>query len=496
MTESFNNRFVKALIIAVIIVFAVLRFLNLEADVPAGITWSSEIYGDEGLYVRNAVARIITGKWLLPMESNPIVVMPVFQIIEYVFFTIMGVNLISSRIAGVFLFILTIIFLYLIYRRSANSMVSFFVLALVVCNHLFFVYSRLALNENLMLLFAVIAFYLGLIYHKRSIFIFILPCIIFLAILAKISALSIWIPVSFVILYTDNGFKITLNKLKRMGASILIFVVLCILYFVFVLRPYNDYGGYYLAIVPIFPDSMHGISSVIYAVYKILRNGYLVMHGIYCIGYITGVIGMISVFFLKKIPYRRLQMAFSLWVITYAIAGAIGGGYNPPRYYIFTIIPLISIMGLLVVGLRNYVLKYTKAFKIITIVILSGYIASNMSRTIIYMLHPEWSFSNMSNSIKQTILKSQRDPVIITDIIDTYALASGMLVLNIETGPSDKSIKFSHYKPSFLITLGPITDNEVNYQYVKDFASIELQKTFDVFHNHHNGKPVYFYRLN
>lgn len=446
--------------------------------------------------MRNAVAKVVTGNWLLPMESNPIVVMPVFQLIEYVFFKIMGVNLVSSRFSGVLFFIGTMVFLYLIYRRFVNSITSFGILALVSCNHLLFVYSRLALNENLMLLLAVIAFYMSLIYHKHSILTLVMPFIVFLAILAKISALSIWIPVIFMIIYNDNGFDLTRQKLKRIGISILFFILLCILYVLFVLRPYHDYGGYYLAIVPIFPDSMHGISSVIYAVYKILRNGYLIMHGIYCIGYIAGIIGMIGVFFFKKITYRKLLIAFALWIIIYAIAGAIGGGYNPPRYYIFTIIPLISIMGFVIMGIWTTISKNTKFIKVFLVLILLGYIILNMGRTFVYIIHPEWSFSNMAESITQTIEKSQKNPVIITDIVDTYALASGMLVLNIETGPADKNLKFLHYQPNFLITLGPIIDNEENYQYVTDYASIQLLKTYNVFHNHHNGKPVHLYQLN
>jgi 4-amino-4-deoxy-L-arabinose transferase-like glycosyltransferase len=495
MNENIRKKLLKSFLVAAIGIFCIIRFFNLAADVPARITWSSEIYGDEGLYVRNAVAKIITGNWLLPMESNPIVVMPVFQFIEYVFFKIMGINLFSARFSGVLFFIGTMIFLYFIYRRFTSSIMSLGILVLVSCNHLLFVYSRLALNENLMLLFAVIAFYLSLIYHKHFILTLVMPFAIFLAVLSKISALSIWIPVIFVILYSDNGFCITTQKLKRIGLSFLLFFILCISYIILVIKPYHDYGGYYLAIVPIFPDSMHGISSVIYAVYKIFRNGYLIMHGIYCIGYIAGIIGMVGIFFLKRLPCRRLLIAFALWIIAYAIAGAIGGGYNPPRYYIFTIIPLISIMGFLVISLWSSVSKHINIIRVFLVLILLSYIVLNTGRTIAHVIHPEWSFAKMAEDIEQTIRKTQKNPVIITDIVDSFALASGMLVLNIETGPADKYLKFERYKPNFLITLGPITDSEGNHQYIADYAAVRLLKTYNVFHNHHNGKPVYFYQL-
>lgn len=495
MKKFFHKRLLKPLFITAIIIFCIIRFFNLAADVPARITWSSEIYGDEGLYTRNAIAKILTGNWLLPMESNPIVVMPLFQYIEYVFMKSMGINLHIARLPGILFFITTLIFLYIIYRRFASSTVSFGVLALVSCNHLLFVYSRLALNENLMLLLAVVAFYLSFIYYKHMILTLIMPFVIFLAVLAKISALSIWIPVIFVILYGDTGFNTTSKKLRRLGVSFLLFFVLCIFYVLLVIRPYYDYGGYYLAIVPIFPDSMHGIASVVYAVYKILRNGYLIMHGIYCIGYIAGIIGMVGVFFLKRLACRRLLIAFALWIIVYAIAGAIGGGYNPPRYYIFTIIPLISIMGFLIKDLWFSFSKYIKVFRIFFVLILVSYTVLNIGQTIVSFIHPEWSFSQMAEDIEQTIRTSQKSPIIITDIVDTYTLASGMLVLNMETGPVDKKLKFDHYKPNFLITLGPITDNERNHRYVAEYASIEILKTYEVFHNHHNGQPVYFYQL-
>jgi hypothetical protein len=495
MKDDIQKPLLKIAFAGIVVIFCIIRVFNLAADVPARITWSSEIYGDEGLYVRNAVAKAVTGNWLLSMESNPIVVMPVFQFIEYAFFKIMGINLCSARFAGVLFFTGTMFFLYLIYRRFTSSIMSFGILALVSCNHLLFVYSRLALNENLMLLLTVIAFYLSFVYHKHSILTLVMPFVIFLAVLAKISALSIWIPVIFVILYGDNDFCITSQKLKRIGLSFLFFFVLCIFYVILVINPYRNYGGYYLAIVPIFPDSMHGIYSVIYAVFKILRNGYLIMHGIYCIGYIAGIIGIVGVFFLKRLPYRRLLIAFALWVIVYAIAGAIGGGYNPPRYYIFTIIPLISIMGFLISNLWSSLSKYVNIVRIFFILILSSYVVLNAGRTIVYIIHPEWSFVRMAEDISQTIRDTQEKPVIITDIVDTFALASGMLVLNMETGPADKYLKLERYKPSFLITLGSITDHGENYQYITDYAELRLLKRYDVFHNHHNGKPVYFYQL-
>jgi predicted membrane-bound mannosyltransferase len=183
-----------------VVFFLTIRFLDLKADVPARITWSSEIYGDEGLYARNAVARITTGAWLLPMESNPVVVMPIFQAIEYIFFRVMGVNLNSARIPGVLFFIIAICFVYLIYRHFCDRVKSLAVTVLVSCNHLLFVYNRLALNENLMLVFAVIAVYLSLNYNKYRILTLVLPLVMFGAVLAKIAALSIWVPVVFLIL--------------------------------------------------------------------------------------------------------------------------------------------------------------------------------------------------------------------------------------------------------------------------------------------------------
>jgi 4-amino-4-deoxy-L-arabinose transferase-like glycosyltransferase len=481
-------------LIILVFFFLAIRFLNLSADVPARITWSSEIYGDEGLYARNAVAKTTTGDWLLPLESNPIVVMPLFQVIEYMFFKIMGVSLDSARLPGVLFFIITLYFVYLIYRHFTDRIKSLAVTLFISCNHLLFVYNRLALNENLMLVFAVIAVYLSLNYDKYRIHMLVLPLVMFCAVLAKISALSVWVPVVFLILYKGDN-HIARQNIKRISLSLLLFVVMCIFYMIAVVKPYYDYGGYYLDLIPILPDSMEGLFSLVYAVYKIFRNGYLIMHGIYCIGYIAGIIGMILVFFIKDLKYRRMLMAMALWVIAYTVCGAVGGGYNPPRYYVFTVIPLISIMGFLIFDFWSLYPKHAAIKRVFLILVASAYFIFNGGRTISYICAPERSFSNMSDEVANMIRSSREAPVVITDIVDTYGLASGMLVLNLETGPADKTLKFDYYHPKFLITLGPLADNAENQKCVSEYASIEMLGNYDVFHNHHNGKPVYFYRL-
>lgn len=485
----------KMLLLTIIICFCILRFIHLAADVPVGTTWSSEIYGDEGLYTRNATAKLITNKWLLPFESNPIVVMPIFQFIEYIFLKSMGINLISARLPGVLFFMITLIFLYLIFRRFINGVLSLGVLVLISCNYLLFVYSRLALNENLMLLLSVAAIYLGTVYNKYFIHAVITPVVVFLAVLCKISGLSVWLPVLFLVLYENDGFNITSAKLRSIALSLLIFVALCFSYMAFVIKPYHDYGRYYLAIVPIFPESMHGVSSVIYAVYKIFRNGYLICHGIYSIGYIAGIISMIAIVFIKGIKHKRLLGAFALWIVIYVFAGGIGGGYNPPRYYVLTVIPLISIMGFFIVYLWSLRSKYAQVLKVASVLIVLGYISFNAGKISAFIVHPEWSFYTMANDISNTVKSKQRPGVILTDIVDTYSLASGMLVLNLETGTEDKKLKFDRYQPHFLITLGPVSDNPWNFQYIKEYGSIELVKTYDVFENYHNGKPVHFYQI-
>jgi len=485
----------KMLLLTIIICFCILRFIHLAADVPVGTTWSSEIYGDEGLYTRNATAKVLTNRWLLPYESNPIVVMPIFQFIEYIFLDLMGINLISARLPGVLFFIITLIFLYALFRRFYNDIFSLGALALISCNYLLFVYSRLALNENLMILLSVIAIYLASLYNKHFIYVVLTPLVIFLAVLSKTSALSVWLPVFFLILYESDGLNITSKKLRRLACSILIFMALCFLYIGFIIKPYHDYGGHYLAIVPIFPESMHGLSSVIYAVYKIFRNGYLICHGIYSIGYIAGIISMIAIVFIKGLKHKRLLGAFALWIVIYVFAGGIGGGYNPPRYYVLTVIPLISIMFFFMVHLWFLHYRHKQGLRGGLTVLMVCYMVLNIGKIFPFLVHPEWSFKTMSDDISRTIQSTQKPAVILTDIVDTYALASGMLVLNLETGPEDKKWKFDKYKPHFLITLGPLGDNPDNFQYVSKYGYIELLKIYDVFENYHNGKPVHFYQI-
>ena len=129
------------------IVLSGVRFLWIEADFPAGLNWSGDLYTDEGWYLSGAISHAATGNWLVRGDFNPIVNMPMQQVLQALVFEVAGISLASARCTVAAWSIWVILGTYLLVRRYAGSLPGGLAALILSSNFTFFAYSRLALNE-------------------------------------------------------------------------------------------------------------------------------------------------------------------------------------------------------------------------------------------------------------------------------------------------------------------------------------------------------------
>ncbi len=60
---SLPARRLRLILLVLVVVFLLLRFIDLESDFPPDVSWSGMLYTDEGWYAKAAVRQCLFGQW-------------------------------------------------------------------------------------------------------------------------------------------------------------------------------------------------------------------------------------------------------------------------------------------------------------------------------------------------------------------------------------------------------------------------------------------------
>jgi len=154
----------RAVAVALLLLVAVLllaRFVHLDADFPAGITWSGVLYTDEGWYSNAATRHVLTGEWYLEGDFNPAVNMPMGQLLHRASFEVFGLSLSAARFTPALAFSAAIVLVALLVRRRFGAPAALLTAALLASSYIGFAYSRLAIMEPVGMGFVALALYLA-----------------------------------------------------------------------------------------------------------------------------------------------------------------------------------------------------------------------------------------------------------------------------------------------------------------------------------------------
>jgi predicted membrane-bound mannosyltransferase len=146
--NSFLHRYRVPLTIGIIfITILALRLIHLEADPPLNLDWSGGFFGDEMALAHNARNKVLIGEWISD-EWNPFIYSPLLTLLEYAFFSVLGVGLISLRLVNIFLLILGFWLLLITLRRDRDWPTALLAVGLLGFNYIFLMYNRIGLNDT------------------------------------------------------------------------------------------------------------------------------------------------------------------------------------------------------------------------------------------------------------------------------------------------------------------------------------------------------------
>ncbi len=149
-------------------VFLALHFLHLRADFPNLSPWSDWAkYTDEGWYGDAAIRHYLRGTWHLPGDFNPAAALPVWPMLEALLFRFTGVGIVAARALTVVVFIGIVTCGVLLLRRRLPAVEPLSRWNLALCaaaaallmavSPYFFVFSRMAVLEPLLVLLMLLA---------------------------------------------------------------------------------------------------------------------------------------------------------------------------------------------------------------------------------------------------------------------------------------------------------------------------------------------------
>lgn len=165
---SLPSRLLNSTLILVVVPLLLLRFVNLNADFPLGITWSGVLYTDEGWYSNAAVRHFLSGHWYLSGDFNPAINMPIGQILNRCIFSVFGIGLSSSRIIPALSYVFIVLLTARLVHRKFGSFASILTALLLATNYIGFVFSRLALMEFVGMFFVVSSLFVAINLGEKS----------------------------------------------------------------------------------------------------------------------------------------------------------------------------------------------------------------------------------------------------------------------------------------------------------------------------------------
>ena len=146
--RSLVQRYRVPLAIGIIfIAILAMRLIHLDADSPPDLSWSGGLFGDEMALAHNARNKALFGEWISD-EWNPYIYSPLLTLLEYAFFSVLGVGLVSLRLVNIFILFLGFWLLLLTLRRERDWPTAILAVGLLGFNYIFLMYNRIGLNDT------------------------------------------------------------------------------------------------------------------------------------------------------------------------------------------------------------------------------------------------------------------------------------------------------------------------------------------------------------
>ncbi len=472
------SRWLEICLLAVAAFFLVLHAVHLRADFPNRSPWMDwSKYTDEGWYGDAAIRHFQRGHWYVPGDFNPAAALPVWPLAESAVFRFAGVNVVAARSLAVATFAFIVLGAYFLVRRNApslngtdahrsRSLAPAIAALLLAVSPFCYAFSRLAILEPMLILFAVLALLAAS---------FVLPR-------ESIRKLRYWTPILAL------GFLIPLMVLTKTTA---IFLLPSIVWMLFARADYRPRRFLRIAI-PAF-----AIGAVIWAAYYGLvvrprfladyrylfsanaytgitsENALSVLRDTFADGAWIGkhlyplalvAIG-IALFFSHRLLRNPLVPSLLLWAGGYAAFLAYHDNLQP-RYYLVVAVPLTLLVAIVFESIwnrRDMVAPLHHLAAVTAGIALVAVATSDARQTLHYVRSPEYTFSNAAERIREIVAADPSHNRLVLSISGSnLSLMTGLPSICDDFGTMELSDRVRAYQPGWYIAWNQVDDDKMD----------------------------------
>jgi hypothetical protein len=468
------------------------HYLHLRADFPHGSPWPDPArFTDEGWYAGAAVRQMLSGSWYLRGDFNPAVPLPVFPLLAYILFRIIGVSIAALRAMNVTFFALTLLCVWQLLRRHAGALPAAGAVFLCCCSPFYYAYSRLGILEPLLALETMLVFLVALSVdctgNSRR---FLLPScaagfLLTTMVLTKTTGVCILPAILYLILSRcDFDFRLALRPcLITVSTSMVSWTAY------YALVHHNGFGADYHNLFLINRDRVH--SSIVFStMIAVIREGATIGTALY------GIAITATVLYLLFVRNRSPLLVASLIGVASYGTFITYHGWLMPRYYL-PATPLVVIAAVL--SLTELASSPVSYRRILGCALGAALLISTMPQIhtlLTWSSNPSYSYAQAAANIYQIIDQTNDHPgnhVVFGPISESLALytAEHGLFLNDMYGTIPRRDLVRLYQPGWFVSIFRFPTNSDSQ--LAGYATPQLLVTEAAFGT--DGHPIYLYRL-
>ena len=470
----------------VLALMALLRFSNIAADPPLGFTASiNYTYTDEGWWARNAVAIVREGQWYIDDGYNPIFGVPVVPLLQTLWFKIFGVSLSAARSLNALLTVILSGLVYILVRRFVESELALLAPLAILSQFSIFVYSRMALLDIPATVFVVISVCLICDRHSRvSNFRLVLASLVLLvAILAKTTAIF-GLPMIIALIWLRSP---TLNEKIRQSTVFLAVLIVILLAAGAFLAIYDGTSFTDFTARAVLSKFNHTFGSLLIAPVRLLYR-------IWQLFPVLFPLALCSILVIRTTPQYRSHPLVLLAIAWFgaSILVLLSTKTSPARYMVNFCVPIAIVVPLIVEVTFNTARWKILSKAVVGILLLSFSI--NTIRLTNYFASIDNTFVDMARDVGEQIQQqTSHSQILMGPIADSVSLVSDIKSVNDQIGYQDLDYRIEKFDPGYYISLGAIEPEIADS--LNKYYSLELLKTYNVYDNYHQDRPVFFYQL-
>jgi hypothetical protein len=476
-----GSRLVELFLLVIAGCFLILHAVHLRADFPNHSPWMDwSKYTDEGWYGDAAIRHFQRGTWYIPGDFNPAAALPVWPLVESVVFRLTGVNVVAARALSVSIFGLILACVYFIVRRwqsltresrRSSSLAPAIAVLLLAVSPFCYAFSRLAILEPMLILLTLLALLAASYVHAerggtvtwrarlRLIFpVAALGILLPLMVLTKTTAVFLFPCIAW-ILFARVGYRLRL--LLKLGLpALMLAATVWVAYYGLVVRPHflSDYRYLFTA------NAYTGITGE--NAFQVLRDTFV--DGMW-IGRILYPLALVSATIAFSFSHRLLRNplipALLLWAVGYSAFLAYHNNLQP-RYYLVVAVPLTILAVIVFESLWNrhdLIAPLHHMTAVMSAAALALVVVSDARQTLSYVAHPEFTFADAADSIRQIVAADHTHNSLVLSISGSdLSLMTGIPSICDDFGTMDLAVRVRAYQPGWYVAWNQVDDDKMD----------------------------------